>query len=337
MHEPGDNSPASTEPQDWTNSYQPVQVDVDGLLGYYETMMMKVLPAVAGPTATVLAPMGQFISEGLMGQGGSSDATAGTFPEGIVVAQLMTDYQTKFTDFFKDVQTGISCIGGAAGVIAEMYRNGDGENAANINDVMFAFADPGANTPKEFPKGAKTKTFAEQAADNANSGGQYAMAATQDQSQATSVSYPANGVAIYFFADGSSKEVVTSGTSNSYTSGTTTTSTIFYQGNVVGSTSQEKYSTIGGYSYTTTSQSPNSEPTGKGSASTMVVRNPDGSQTITTTTVDSTGKSTTTAPLTVQPDTHADTGTADGPIQQVETQYQTSGDDGYVQDHGNSY
>jgi hypothetical protein len=69
----------------------------------------------------------------------------------------------------------------------------------------------------------------------------------------------------------------------------------------------------------------------------MVVRNPDGSQTITTTTVDSTGKSTTTAPLTVQPDTHADTGTADGPIQQVETQYQTSGDDGYVQDHGNSY
>src|SRR5882672_10068054 len=107
MHEPGDNSPASNEPQDWTNSYQPVQVDVDGLLGYYETMMMKVLPAVAGPTATVLAPMGQFISEGLMGQGGSSDATAGTFPEGIVVAQLMSDYQTKFTDFFKDVQTGI--------------------------------------------------------------------------------------------------------------------------------------------------------------------------------------------------------------------------------------
>lgn len=331
MRDPDVGSSTSNEPQDWTNSYTPVQVDVKDLADYYSKMAMQLAPKSIAVTSEVLSQMGPMITMGLVNRGASQGQV---FGEGVVVAQLMMDNQAKFAAFFKDVSAGISCIGNAAGVIAEVYNNSDNANSANLNDVMFAFDDPNATRPDGLPKGAPTKSYVDMQMEAAANAPQQPMAMTGADPVQTI--YLPMGDVEYIYADGSMKTVTTRGDSSSWSAGTTTTTTYMSGGKVVGQTTQAEYSVRGGYKYQTTTQSPNDDPNAAGSSSTQVVSNPDGSQTITTTTVGADGK-----PVTGDP-THVaapSSGNANdqGPIQAAEQQYHTMGDKDYVQQHGSGY
>jgi hypothetical protein len=329
--------PIPEKDRDWTNTYKPLAVDAGNLFEFYKAMTLTIAPEAATSTMETLTPMSQFIGAGLLGFDRGVDQSAGIFPEGIAVAQHMTDTMEKFRAFFRDVNMGIACIGGAAGVIAETYGNRDAMNKAAVDDVAFAFADPDAKRPSHLPKSAKTPTFAQQAAENAANSGQYAMALTAPDSQAT-VTYLPMGDICYEYPDHSTKVVSTRSSGNSWVATTTKTTTVTYQGKVVSTTTQESSTYRGGYSTTTTTQSPGADPKGPGSSSTTVDTDPQGTQTVTTTTHDAQGNAKTTTPVTVHPTPPGSSSAASsGPIQQWETQYKNAGDKDYVDEHGSSY
>jgi hypothetical protein len=85
------------------------------------------------------------------------------------------------------------------------------------------------------------------------------------------------------FPDGSSKTVNTHTDANPWASGTTTSTVFYFNGRQLGSVMQSLYSVRGGYSILTTSTSPTDDPNAPGTITTIVVTNPDGSQTVTTT------------------------------------------------------
>ena len=327
-----DGGSAPTGPQDWTNSIQSVTVDVNSLREYYFEMI-KIAGEAAGPVGSTLAPMSEMIREGLLTSG---DQGAGTFQEGKVVADIQYQNLSDFTHFLHDATKSVSCIGSAAMVIGEMYRNADGTNSAQLGDVAFAFGDPGAKVPDNFPKGANTQTFSQAAAAAQSDGSQFAMAASGDDSLATQTIYPASGVTILLFPDGSTKQITSQSGYGYAGTGTKTTTDIYYQGKHVGTEVDESYSIPNGYSYSVRTQSPTDSPTAPGATSTTTQTNPDGSTTIYTTTYDANGNAHTSNPITVQPDTHATNSDA-GPVQTAEQQYGTSGTQDYTQTYGNSY
>jgi hypothetical protein len=324
-----DGGSAPTGPLDWTNSSQSVKADVNSLRTYYLAMMM-IAGDAAGPIGSTLAPMSEMIRTGLV----SSDAhDAGTFQEGKVVADIQTQNLSDITHFLHDAIQGVNCIGSAAAVIGEMYRNADGTNSAQLGDVAFAFADPGVKPPANFPKGANTQTYSDLAAQG--DGSQFSMAALGDDSLATQTIYPANGVTILLFPDGSTKQITSQSGYGYGGTGSKTTTEIYYQGKQVGTEIDESYSIPNGYSYSVRTQSPTGDATAPGATSTTTRTNPDGSTTIYTTTYDTNGAHDSN-PITVAPDTHATNSDA-GPVQAAEQQYKTSGTQDYTQTYGNSY
>lgn len=326
-----DGGSAATGPQDWTNSSQSVKADVNSLESYYFAMMM-IAGDVAGPVGSTLAPMSEMIRTGLVS---SADHEAGTFQEGKVVADIQYQNLSDFTAFLHDATKSVNCIGSAAAVIGEMYRNADGTNSAQLGDVAFAFADPGVKPPANFPKGANTESYSALAAAAQGSGSQFSMAASGDDSLATQTIYPASGVTILLFPDGSTKQITSQSGYGYGGTGSKTTTEIYYQGKQVGTEIDESYSIPNGYSYSVRTQSPTGDPSASGATSTTTRTNPDGSTTIYTTTYGSDGPHDSN-PITIQPDTHATNSDA-GPVQAAEQQYGTSGNQSYTQDFGNSY
>jgi hypothetical protein len=331
----GGGTPIPEKDQNWTNTYKPVEVDTLDLRKFFTEMKMRLAPQAMTSTSGVLAPMGEMIGGALLGMGGKVDLSAGLFPEAVVVADLMTNTHAKFAAFFKDVGAGIQCIGDAAGVVAEIYHNGDAENSANINDVLFAFNDPLADRPKNLPKDATTDSFAAQQKAAAAASGQNAMALTAPDSAAKIIPL-ASGVTLYLYPDGSSKQITVNSDSNSWASGKTTTTEYYFNGKQVGSTTESQYNVRGGYQTMTTSTSPTSDPKAVGSSTTEVVTNPDGSQDITTTTIVDAHGNTSTHTVHVAPPPPKDT-SGQGPIQTAENQYNSHGDKDYVQKHGAGY
>ena len=331
MREPDGGSSTSNEPTDWTNSYKPLHVDIKGLADYYLNMTTDLGPRSIADTSGVLSQMGPMISMGLVNRAASQGQV---FGEGVVVAQLMMDNQAKFSAFFKDVSAGIACIGNAAGVIAEAYNNSDNFNSASLSDVAFAFNDPGATRPDGLPKGAPTKGYVETQMEAAANAPQQPMAMTG--ADPVQVIYLPMGDVTYIYADHSMKTVTTRSDSNSWAANTTTTTTYVSGGKVVGQTTQVESTMRGGYKSQTTTQSPSDKPNAVGSSSTQVLTNPDGSMTVTTTTVGSDGKPVTGDPTHIAAPSSGNTADQ-GPIQAAEQQYHTMGDTDYVQQHGSGY
>jgi hypothetical protein len=333
MYQPGDRDSApSNEKQDWTNSYQAVQVDVKDLADYYH-QMLSLAPDATMYTVESLSQMDLSIHMGLVNQAQSQGQV---FGEGVVVAEIMMNNHSKFSDFFKDVTAGVTCIANAAGVIAECYNNSDNANGASINDVMFAFDDPGATRPDGLPKGAPTTSYVDAQLKAAENGPQQPMAMTGADPVKTI--YLPMGDTEYIYSDGSMMSVKTRTDSNSWASNTTTTTTIMYKGQVVSQTTQVDSTMRGGYKSRTTTVSPTEDPNAKGSSSTNILTDQHGNQTITTTTVGPDGKPTTTDPVHVAASSDGSGNANDqGPIQTAEQQYHTMGDKDYVQQHGSGY
>lgn len=310
-----------------------VNVDIKDLGSYY-LEMLDVQADATGPAGMEVSAMTQLIQEGLS----STASGAGVFPEGAVAAQLMHRRQSDFQYFLRDVLEGIRNIGSAALVVAEVYEGTDGESAAGLDDVSFAFSDPGAKPPPGF---REVESWSEYEARMAQQTGQTAMVLTGNDEQARVIS-PAAGVTIYLYPDGSSKQVITTASSGQYQSGTTMTTTCYAPGGKVLQTTTEQDARVyGGYQMQNTTTTRGDSGT---SSSTSTVTDPDGTMTVTnettTTTTGADGKTqertTTSDPVVIEPGEHRSTSEA-GPVQQAEEQLDTSGEKWFVEQFGRGY
>lgn len=317
-----------------------IDVDITDLVTYY-LKTNELAGAGIGPTLTELGEMTLPIQDGLTMPPGDGISP---LPEGVHAARLIQGRISDFQHFIRDVTEGLANIGAAATVVAEMYENGDGEGAASMADIGFAFADPGAHRPDGFRGDDPLLSMDERRRLDAEAAGTTSMAAMGDDSQATSVIYPANGVTIYFFPDGSSKQVTTTQTTSQsqYQSGSNiTTTTVMGPGGVVVSTkTEEKYSVYGGSQVNKVTTSSGDSQNGS-SSTTSTMENPDGSIQVnseTTTTRD--GESTTHAsdPVTVDPhDDLPGEGAQDGTVENAQNVLGTEGDQDTKQEYGLGY
>jgi hypothetical protein len=311
-----------------------VNVDIKDLTSYYKQMELVQTDAT-GPATMELTPMAQMIRVGLSKPG---DTGAGVFPEGAYAAELLMSRQSDFQHFMHDVLNGIRNIGSAAAVIAEVYENADSESAAGLGDIGFAFSDPTAKPPAGF---RKVESWSEYEQRMAQQRGELPMSATGDDSQAK-VIYPASGVAIYLYPDGSSKQVTTTTTTSpsQYRTGSTITTTTAYApgGKVISTTTDEKYGADGGAKVQKTTTNRGDDQNGSAST-TSTVTDSGGKVTVTnetTTRTDGRPNTTTSKPVTITPGNHTESGGA-GPVEQAENQVDTRGQDWYVKQFGRGY
>ncbi len=297
-----------------------VNADITSIRTFAKTMMMDLPMELTSTTTQPLVSMAPKVREAFASAGAPA---AGVFQEGVVVADLMTQYLSDFAHFLQDAGLGLRAMGAAAGTIAELYQGTDSASAATIADVNFAFADPGATPPSNLPAGMSTTTLSEQAAKNKTTAGTLPDALVLDQGQATSGYQVASGVSLYFFADGSSKLITN-------VNGSTETVINSSAGTQVQRTVQSTVTAPGGGTVMTSSQ----EGAG-GKVVTTVTVHADGSETVVNTTTGADGKSTTKT-TEIAANQHATTPDA-GPIQTAETKYNSQGGDAMVNKWGYGY
>lgn len=304
-----------------------VKVNIASLLDYYQEML-KLQRDAAMPATMEVSAMTLMIQNGLAKPGGA----AGVFPEGAQAARLLRQRQSDFQYFMKDVLEGIRNIGSAAAVVAEIYQNSDSTNAANINDVAFAFSDPSANKPRGF---RRVESWSEYEQRMAQQMGTTAMAAMGSDTYAR-VIHPASGVTIYLYPDGSSKQVTT--TTDSSGKSVTATTIFGTSGTTIQTTTEEKVTVNGGTRVNTTVARGDDQ---NGSTSTTsTVTDSDGSITVTnqtSTTTDGKVQKGEPSTVTIQPGDHNNQSPAPGPVEEAEKRTGTSGTDEFVNAWGPRY
>jgi hypothetical protein len=336
-----DGGGGTTTPQDYDSLPESaVNVDLTDLVSYY--LKMSELGAQAiGPTLTELGEMSLLAHEGL-----TSPPPDGInpLPEAVHASRLLAHRKSDFMHFVQDLSEGITNVGAAAAVIAEIYESGDSENAATVNDIGFAFSDPRANRPSGFRGGEDIKSMDDVRREQAEAAGQTSLAAMGNDSLASQVIHPANGVTIYLFPDGSMKTITTTQTTSQsqYQSGSTiTTTTVTGPGGVVVSRVQEEsYSVYGGSRVNKVTTTSGDETNGT-SATTTTTENPDGSMVVNSETSTTTNGETTTRqsdPVTVDPrDTSREETSPEGTVEHVQDRLGTDGSDDGKQEHGLGY
>jgi len=312
-----------------------VKVNITDLASFYMEMLDVQMDAT-GPATMTLTPMAQMIREGL-----EQPTDAGVFPEGVYAARLLRWRQSDFQHFVTDVLEGIRNIGSAAAVIAEIYENADSESAADINDVAFAFADPGAKAPPGF---RPVESWSEYEQRMAEQSGETVMSASGDDSNAQ-VHHLASGVTLYIYPDGSTKmvTVTTKPSGSSYQSDSKITTTTIYApgGKVVSTTTEERFTAYGGAEVSRTTTTRGDERNGTTSTTSTVTDSSTGRVTVTNeTTVRTDGHESTTRsdPVTVDPGDRGGRSNADaGPVEAAERQLDTYGEDWFVKEAGRGY
>jgi hypothetical protein len=320
-------------PSDYKSFGSKVNVEVTDLVSYYEEMVM--LSGVAGGAAnTAMAEMGMLTMTSL-----ATSEDGEVFPEGQQAARLLNHRLSDFKYFVADVTEGVRNIGSAAAVVAEVYENTDGENAATVNDIGFVFSDPGAKPPGGF---RKVETWSEYEQRMAEKTGANAMSATGDDSLVTRSFSPANGVTYYYYADGSYKVVHTSteGGAAGWTSDQQVTTTTIYGANhqVISTVTDRSYSVRGGSKVDSTTTTRGDDHNGS-TSTTTTVDNPDGSIAVTNqsqSTTDGHKGEEVSHTTTVQRDEHRDSGPS-GPVEDAEDRVDSHGMSHTVQEYGVGY
>lgn len=313
-----------------------VNVNISDLASYYFAMN-DIQMAAMGPATMELSPMPQMIREGLSTPG---DSGAGVLAEGVYAAHLLAQRHSEFQQFLGDVLEGIRNIGSAAAVVAEVYEHGDWRSATSLADISFAFSDPTAQPPKGF---RKVESWSDYEQRMAAQRGDLAMSASGDDHLARPI-YPANGVTLYLFPDGSSKQVTVTtvaATSPYQSSAQVTTTTIYGPGaKLISTTTRETYGVYGGASVDKTITDHGDERNGS-SSTTSTVTDSDGKVTVTNQTTTRTDGEVKTgepsAPVTIDPGDHGGESAGAGPVEQAENQLDTYGEDWYVKQFGRGY
>src|ERR1043166_4710725 len=147
-----------------------VRVDPMGLVNYGSQLGQAGQSAQGGVTDPLVG-----ISQNTNAAFGTSAGLAGSFDEGITAMQVVYRNLHDFQAFLQDVATGLQAIESAAMSMAVVYDTTDGDQAAQLNAVDFAFAGSTV-TPDGFPRTGVSTLFDEQQAAMAASG-QYTTAA----------------------------------------------------------------------------------------------------------------------------------------------------------------
>jgi hypothetical protein len=284
-----------------------------------------------------LTPMTQMTREALR----TADPEAGGFPEGVMAAIMLEHRQSDMRYFMKDLLEGVRNIGSAAVVVAELYENSDDASAANLADIRFAFSDAGSSPPAGF---RPVESWNEYEARTERAAGTHSMAATGDDSLARVV-YPAAGVSLYYYPDGSSKQVVRSTVGgSSYEQGTRTETTVHGPGGkVLERTTSVDTRVHGGYRNQTT-ETVRGEGDERSSTKSSTVTHPDGTLTVTSETTSMVpGKDgklephvVKSDPVTIEPGTHVRHQPV-GPVEQAEQDTGSKGTRDHVAQYGPGY
>jgi hypothetical protein len=300
-----------------------VRVDPMGLVSYGEKLVQAVQSAQGSLTDPLVG-----ISQNTNAAFGTSAGLAGPFDEGITAMQVVYRNLHDFQAFLTDVATGLSAIDSAANAMAVVYATTDGDQAAQLNAVDFAFAD-NTLTPDGFPRIGVSTLFDEQqaaiAASGQNTTAAYAAGDPTFLRYATATT-PVAGGTVYTFADGSRLQVVTTYSTSAYLGDTTTTTSVFRPNETKAATVTTKrlQTDYSGQATTTTgSATLGTDGTYTSSSQSTTMLN-NGDVPVSTTTDDGSGP-TTAPPVTVHPQA-PDQSTADlGAIQDYESQYHTHG------------
>ncbi|MDQ7907781.1 hypothetical protein RB614_24985 [Phytohabitans sp. ZYX-F-186] len=310
-----------------------INVDVTDLVSYF-LKMQELSGSGGGPALAELNEMPLYIQDGLTMQ--PADGVA-PLPEGIHAAHQINGYRSNFQYFVRDVIEGIQNIGSAACVIGEIFENGDGENAADLSDIMFAFSDPGAGRPDGFRPGQDPKTLDEVRQEQMASMPQ----AAQGGDNYTSVRQE-NGWTIYTYPDGSvlKKHTVSTGY---YAAGDTTTEEVYGPGGAfVSRTSTHTNSELDGTGNRTVTVTRAGEEGASTTSTTRTSTRPDGSMTVTSSSTsrnsegEETAGPTRTTTIDPQNDGGDSSGTA-GPVEAAEERFGTTGSDGIQEEYGRGY
>jgi hypothetical protein len=168
---------------------KPVEVNVDSLTTYAGHMQQIYINSL-GPTSKAFADIPGLLTRALTLPNGGVPPLG----EGVMMNQYMDQRRLDFQSFFADMTKGIQAIANASQVIAYCFDNTDGENGANIDQVAFAFADPGSKKPAGFndellQDGGKVTTMWDQA----------------EAARAAAAGQPASLAGLYGNFDGSSE------------------------------------------------------------------------------------------------------------------------------------
>ncbi|WP_207386238.1 hypothetical protein [Protofrankia symbiont of Coriaria ruscifolia] len=309
-----------------------VTVNVNDLVGYYDEMN-KIQLAAAGPATMEVSALTLMIQNGLA----KPAADVGVFPEGAQAARLMQQRQSDFQHFMTDVLQGIRNIGSAAAVIAEVYENGDNENAADLDDVAFVFSDPNARPPAGF---RPVETWAEYQQKLAEQSGSNATALTGDERFAKA-DHPSGGVVVYTFGDDSKRMIASYTKTNAAGELVTVKETTIFGADdkELQKTTEESYA-FGGSQVQVATVTRGDSQNGS-SSTTKTVTGSDGGVTVTNTTTTTTngkpGAAVDSKPVTIEPGDHNSDSSTAGPVEQAEQETDTSGSDQYVQAWGPGY
>jgi hypothetical protein len=316
---------SSGTPDDYKSFADTVRVDVTDLVSYWNELTNDLAPTAMSAASTAMSEMNMLIFQGL-----NTPLEGEILPEGQQFARFLQHRVSDFQHFFKDVTDGLVNIGSAAAVIAEIYKNSDNANAADLNDIDFVFGDATATPPSGF---ANRETMDEYNERMAEAQGTDAMSLTGDDSFATNtVSYPYG--TIYTFADGSQKHVSWStqaGPDGQLVNVTTTT----YYGTdgrtVVSAKTDRSYETSGGQPVRSTTTTTGQGDTRRQTTSTTT-ENSNGSITVRNETQVGDGKPQT-SETTVYRDSHRD-GEVDAPVEDASDKLDSDGGQQTVEQYG---
>lgn len=300
-----------------------VNVEVTDLVTYWEEMT-RLSGEATSAASNAMSEMQMLIHDSL-----STPLEGQILPEGQQAARFLTGRVSDFQHFIKDVTQGITNIGNAAAVIAEMYEGSDNENGADLDDVSFVFGDYGAEGPPGF---RKTETFREWQERMAEETGMNAQALTGDERFATNtVTYPYG--AIYTFGDGSRKQTY-SGYETGPNGELVRVSTVYIyspDGKLLSSTTERSYENSAGREVRSTTTTTGEGDQRRQSTSTTT-ENADGSVTVSNRT--QTGDADpVTSETTVRRDSHQDGG-VDSPVADAADKLETDGDRQTVENFG---
>lgn len=318
-----DSGGGGTSPTDYESFGDRVNVEVTDLVTYWEEMT-RLSGEATGAASNAMAEMQMMVHNAL-----STPLEGEILPEGQQAARFLTGRVGEFQRFIADVSTGITNIGNAAAVVAEMYEGSDNENGANLNDIDFVFGDYGATGPSGF---RDTETFQEWQRRMAEETGQNAQALTGDERFATNtVSYPYG--AIYTFGDGSRKQ-----TYSGYESGPNgelvSVSTVYIygpDGKLLSSTTERSYENSAGRPVNSVTTASGDGDERRQSTSTTT-ENADGSLTVTNQT-EVGGVQQEPTETVVRRDSHQDGG-VESPVSDAAERLGSDGDRQTVNDYG---
>lgn len=290
----GDSGPAgsingqSTASQNFDQSVGgDVQANIPDLTTYaakIQNVSFGVLGASSGP----IGNMGSYSATAFVMS--KSPDSLGIQPEAALANDLNTNAASQFKAFFTDLQKGLQYIASASQVVADIYSTSDAESSATLNDINFAFGDPGAKRPDGLPKylGQTFQDYAMQ--HNTTASGPEAASADPSNpnpyglAKVTHADGTGYNVTTYTYPDGSKLEVSASPTGDG---GIVNTTTIYgADGSVVTSqsTSRSQYKTVQTDTHQETVLGKDGKPTTKTvTGTTTTVTDPKtGDQTITT-------------------------------------------------------